>query len=218
MKNHFENELNQLRQLLCKQGLVVESAIRQAIQAFQSGDTEIAACVIENDSIIDLEENRIEVECLKVLALYQPVARDLRTVVSFIKINSSLERMADFACHMAERAMHVASLSLESNPEVFDFLPMENQVLEMLQKTLLVIESADESLAGNVLQLDDSVDAMRREHRMHARSAIASCPAFAEYFIDCIGLARDLERIADLSIDICQQIIYLQTGRIVRHF
>ena len=101
MKNHFENELNQLRQLLCKQGLKVESAIRQAIQAFQSGDTEIAACVIENDSIIDLEENRIEVECLKVLALYQPVARDLRTVVSFIKINSSLERMADFACHMA---------------------------------------------------------------------------------------------------------------------
>lgn len=217
MNHHFITELNHLRQQLCNQGRVVEQAIRQAIQAFQTGDVALAYCVMDNDAVIDQEEIRIEEECLKTLALYQPVARDLRMVISCIKMNASLERMADFAGHMAERAVHVASLSLDDNQEMFDFSPMEHLVLEQLQDTLKVIETSDACLAYKIIERDDEVDAMRREHRVHARAALASSPAFAEYFIDCIGLARDLERIADLAIDICQQMVYLQTGSIVRH-
>lgn len=217
MKNHFINEINHLRQQLCRQGAAVEQVIRQAIQAFQNGDIELARRIMAHDSIIDREEIRLEEECLKLLALYQPVAGDLRTVISCIKINASLERMADFACHMAERAVHIATQQLQPGQELFDFAPMEQLALDMLHDTLHVVESCDILLAHKVIERDDAVDALRSEHRTRARVAIGLCPAAAEYYIDCIGLARDLERIADLATDICQQIIYLQTGCITRH-
>lgn len=217
MNNHFITELTNLRRQLCAQGAAVEQTIEQANKAFQNGDVELARSIMSYDEVIDREEIRMEEECLKVLALYQPVAGDLRTVVSCIKINASLERMADFACHTAERALHIAQLQEMPGQEMFDFEPMEQLVLEMLHDTLQVVESSDISLAHKVIERDDVVDAMRSEHRAHARAACALCPAAAEYYIDCIGLARDLERIADLATDICQQIIYLSTGCIIRH-
>lgn len=217
MKNHFIYEICNLRRLICKQGALVQQSIQLAIQAFRRGDTELARNVIDHDASIDHEEIRIEEECLKILALYQPVAGDLRTIISCIKINTALERMADFACHTAERAIHLASLPAIPGQELFDFNPMEQVTLDMLQDTLRVIEQNDLVLAHQVIERDDAVDTMRSEHRSHARAAITTCPAAAEYYIDCIGLARDLERIADLATDICQQIIYLQTGCITRH-
>lgn len=217
MKNHFIYELTKLRNQICQQGKLVQQAIQQAIQAFRNGDSSLAARVIEHDVIIDREEIRLEEECLKILALYQPVAGDLRTIISCIKINASLERMADFACHAAERAIHLATRPDIPGQEMFDFAPMEQLALEMLQNTLKAIEDTDLILAHKVIERDDAVDAMRSDHRSHARAAIIACPAAAEYYIDCIGLARDLERIADLSTDICRQIIYLQTGCITRH-
>ena len=217
MKNHFISELANLRRLLCSQGAAVELTIGQAIKAFQDGDAGLARRIMAHDEVIDREEIRLEEECLKVLALYQPVAGDLRTVVSCIKINASLERMADFACHMAERALHIAGMQEIPGQETFDFMPMEQLVQDMLHDTLRVIESSDVLLAHKVIERDDAVDMMRSEHRSHARAACVLCPAAVEYYIDCIGLARDLERIADLATDICQQIIYLRTGCITRH-
>lgn len=217
MKNHFILELANLRRQLCSQGAAVELSIDQAIKAFQNRDAELARRIIAHDAVIDREEIRLEEECLKVLALYQPVAGDLRTIVSCIKINASLERMADFACHIAERALHLSALQEIPRNESFDFMPMEHLVLKMLHDTLHVVESSDVLLAHKVIESDDAVDSMRREHRAHARTACVLCPEAAEYYIDCIGLARDLERIADLATDICQQIIYLCTGCITRH-
>ncbi len=195
----------------------MQHAIHESIRAFRTGDTELARRVIAHDNIIDCEEIRIEEECLKTLALYQPVAGDLRTVISYIKINTALERMADFAGHMAERTIDIATLQLPNNTELFDFEPMASQVQDMLLDTLHVIESGEILTAHKIIERDDSVDAMRGEHRTHARAAIAAYPDAAAYYIDCIGLARDLERIADLATDICLQIIYLRTGRINRH-
>ena len=217
MKQHFINELNSLRSQIYAQGALAERAIHNAIHAFSSGDTELARRVMAHDEIIDREEIRIEEECLKLLALYQPVAGDLRTVISCIKINTSMERMADFACHIAERAIQVAPLPVLPEQELFDFGPMEVLTLGMLHDTLLAIQHTDILLAHKVIDRDDAVDAMRSDHRTHARAAIISCPAAVEYYVSCIGLARDLERIADLATDICQQLIYLQTGRITRH-
>lgn len=217
MKEHFINELKQLSLRLCRQGDLVSQSIHQAIQAFQNADTELARRVIAHDTVIDTEEIRLEEECLKILALYQPVAGDLRTVVSCIKINASLERMADFAGHIAERAIHCAETAQSHPTEIFDFEPMEALVLCMLRDTLCAISQADSMPAHKVIEQDDAVDAMRNQHRAHARTAISCKPSEAEYFVDCIGLARDLERIADLCTDICQQIIYLRTGRITRH-
>ncbi len=217
MKNHFINELKLLRRQLCRQGAIVEQTIRRAIQAFQEGDAELARQVMENDNAIDREEVRIEEECLKILALYQPVAGDLRTVVSCIKMNASLERMADFACHMARRAVRLAGMTVFPEQDTLEFTPMEQLVLHMLDDTLQVIDSSDILLAHKVIESDAAVDAMRSERRDRAQAGIMICPSAAEYYVDCMGVACDLERIADLATDICQQIIYLQTGCIVRH-
>ena len=217
MKQHFINELDSLRTQITAQGELAERAIHNAIQAFSTGDTELARRVMAHDEIIDREEIRLEEECLKVLALYQPVASDLRTVISCIKINTALERMADFACHIAERAIMVAELPILPEQEVFDFSPMEVLTMGMLHDTLHAIQHSDLLLAHKVIDRDDAVDAMRSEHRTHARAAILHCPAAVEYYVSCIGLARDLERIADLATDICRQLIYLRTGCITRH-
>ena len=217
MKQHFINELDSLRTQITAQGELAERAIHNAIQAFSTGDTELARRVMAHDEIIDREEIRLEEECLKVLALYQPVASDLRTVISCIKINTALERMADFACHIAERAIMVAELPILPEQEVFDFSPMEVLTMGMLHDTLHAIQHSDLLLAHKVIDRDDAVDAMRSEHRAHARASIIRCPAAVEYYVSCIGLARDLERIADLATDICRQLIYLRTGCITRH-
>ena len=217
MKQHFINELDSLRTQITAQGELAERAIHNAIHAFSTGDTELARRVMAHDEIIDREEIRLEEECLKVLALYQPVASDLRTVISCIKINTALERMADFACHIAERAIMVAELPILPEQEVFDFSPMEVLTMGMLHDTLHAIQHSDLLLAHKIIDRDDAVDAMRSEHRAHARAAILRCPAAVEYYVSCIGLARDLERIADLATDICRQLIYLRTGCITRH-
>lgn len=217
MQNHFIKELRNLRDRLCLQGANVQKAIEHAIQSFSTGDSERAQQVIEQDKAIDIEEIRIEEECLKTLALYQPVAGDLRTVISYIKINTSLERMADFACHIAERAINITHHSQQSEKELFDFTPMSSLVRDMLHNTLNIVDTGDFILAHKVIEQDEAVDAMRNEYRCRAKAAIISNPLAAEYYLDCIGLARDLERIADLSTDICQHIIYLRTGFITRH-
>ena len=108
MKEHFIRELLRLQNLIAEQGGRVEQAITQALEAFNAGDAALAESVIAADSVIDAAEIRIEEECLKTLALYQPVASDLRTVAAILKINTALERMADFGSHIAERAQEIS--------------------------------------------------------------------------------------------------------------
>ena len=217
MKEHFTNELHRLLLQIQTQGTLVHHSIQQALTAFQTADEQLARQIIAHDSVIDCEEIRLEEECLKILALYQPVATDLRVVISCIKMNISLERMADFACHIAERAIHRAAASTPQPSASCDFTTMSQLVLSMLQDTLGLIVSADIALAHTVIAKDDAVDSLRNQHKTAARKALEGTPSDAGYFIDCLGLARDLERIADLCIDICQQILYLRTGHIVRH-
>ncbi len=218
MKEHFINELRRLFSLLCEQGQQVENLISQAISTFAHLDAEGAAALISKDAAIDAGELRIEEECLKVLALYQPVATDLRTVVAILKINTSLERMADFGVHIAERVTPIARQMLHDAPaEPMDFTSMEQAVLSMLRDSLAALRHSDPALAYRVIDRDDEVDKARRDHSLAARAAIRQHPEQVDYYIDCTGISRDLERIADLATDICEHIIYLGTGRIVRH-
>ena len=112
MKAHFTIESENLLQRLCRQGTRVAEAIGRALDSFNQGNTLLAKEIIRADKLIDEEEIRTEEECLKLLALYQPVAVDLRSIISVLKINTSLERMADFGCHMAERTLNTAQISL----------------------------------------------------------------------------------------------------------
>ncbi len=218
MNQHFINELKLLCTRLIHQGEATEQTIRQALLAFNTNNTQLAQRIISNDGIIDHEEIRLEEECLKILALYQPVASNLRMVISYIKINNILERIADFGCHIAKQTMKIADISENlRNFEIFDFSRMEDITFTMIHDSLNVIRCNDTFLAHNVIERDKSIDFMCQEHRNHARKAIINHPAMSEYFVACFELARELERIADLSSDIYKQIIYLQTGQIIRH-
>lgn len=218
MKQHFINELESLCNRIIRQGEAAEQTIRKAILAFRTNNTQLAQRIISDDEIINHEEIQIEEECLKILALYQPVASDLRMVISYIKINTILERIADFGCHIAKLSLKIADFSKEQcDFEIFDFTLMENLTLDMLHNSLNVIRDNNTVLAHKVIDNDNTVDLLRQEHRNHARKAIVKNPAMSEYYVACFELARELERIADLSTDICQQIIYLQTGQIIRH-
>lgn len=217
MKAHFTIESEHLMQRLSLQGARVAEAVGRALESFSQGNTLLAKEVIRADKFIDEEEIRTEEECLKLLALYQPVAVDLRTIISVLKINTSLERMADFGCHMAERTINTAQLPLPPQEMVFNFAPMQKEVLSMIHDTLIVINRFDIDLAHIVIEKDNAVDAMRRDHKIHARTALRQYPEHADYFLECHGLARDLERTADLCTDICEHIIYMRTARIIRH-
>ena len=217
MKNHFIKEQDTLLERLNLQGARVADAVQRAFHCFAEADASGAQEIIDSDRFIDREEICIEEECLKLLALYQPVATDLRRLVSILKINTALERMADFAAHMAERAIHTAALPSSERAEAFDFVPMHKIVQSMLHDTLIVIKRADVDTAYRVIEQDSTVDTMRTEHRAHVRNALIRHTKSADYLMDCHGLARDLERIADLCTDICEHIIYLRTASIIRH-
>ena len=217
MKEHFIRELLRLQNLIAEQGGRVEQAITQALEAFNTGDAALAERVIAADSVIDAAEIRIEEECLKTLALYQPVASDLRTVAAILKINTALERMADFGSHIAERAQEISRFRDDAAPERLDFSTMSELVLSMLRDALTVLRTSDTVLAYRVIDRDDAVDNIRHNNKMFAVQAITRFPSAAEYYIACIGLSRDLERIADFAADICEHIIYLHSGKIIRH-
>ena len=195
MKEHFCKELRTLLNTLCAQAAQVEQLIRRAEEAAESGNKAAADAIIAGDSVIDTEEIRIEEEGLKILALYQPVATDLRTVIAYLKINTALERMADFGVHIAERAEALASAT---TGESIDFSRMS-------------------ALARQMLRQDDEVDRLHRGVLDLVRRELSLHPDSAAYYLACSGVSRDLERIADLASDICLHIIYLCTGNIVRH-
>lgn len=217
MKEHFINELNRLLSTICDQGQQVETLIQRAITAFTAHDLSLAEVIVTADAAIDTEEVHIEEECLKILALYQPVATDLRTVIAMLKINVALERMADFGVHIAERVIKLHKLGEVPPPQPVDFGPMAEVVLGMLRDTMMVLSRSDLGLACKVIERDEAVDTMRRDNSLAARYAARSMPEYSGYYIECISISRELERIADLNVDICRHIIYLRTGQITRH-
>lgn len=215
MKEHFIHELNRLLQRVYRQGENVEKMARNAVTAFGEANAALAEHVLKQEANIDTEEILIEEECLKILALYQPVAGDLRTIISYLKINSALERIADFACHLAERAIHISTMP--ATPPKGSILSMAELALGMLHNTLEVLLRENAVLAGKVIAQDDALDTWRHDIRNFVRNAIPQEPAQADFYIEYAGAARDLERMGDLASDICEHIIYLRTGRIIRH-
>lgn len=196
----------------------MEAIIHEATLAFNRFDAEQASQIIRNDVKIDAEEIHIEEECLKILALYQPVASDLRMVIAMLKINTALERMADFGVHIAERVVKLHALDENLNKDInIDFAPMAEEVLNMLNQTMQTLQTSDTALALRVIDNDDRVDALRHENSDKARELLKLHPDSSGYLVECLNVSRELERIADLNVDICKHILYLQSGKILRH-
>lgn len=216
MAKQLPRQIEALKQKILFVGTLVEEAIAKAILALNSRDRNMAKTVIDSDSEIDRMEVDVEEECLKVLALYQPVAADLRFVVAVLKINNDLERMGDLARNIAKRVVFLADYNeLQELP--VDYRPMAAQVKSMVKNSLDSLVNADTALAQQIRKDDDEVDAQRRIIERQIEAQIAKNPGQAEGLLRLASVARHLERIADMATNIAEDVIYMVEGEIVRH-
>jgi phosphate transport system protein len=215
MTKHFHRELEKLKKRILTLGAMVEERVYMATKAIENNDSGLADKIIKSDYEIDEMEVDVEEECLKILALYQPVAVDLRFITAVIKINNDLERIADEAVNIARGVKYIAK---GEKPHFdFDFYLMANKTEAMLKKSLDALVNLDVDLAFKVCLLDDEVDKFNGEAHRMVKDVIKDNPEHVEYFINLLLISRHLERIADHATNIAEEVIYLIEGEIVRH-
>ncbi len=215
MSIYFDKEVVKLKKKLLRLAAIVEEDVRKAITAVITRDTALAREVIEKDPEIDASEVELEEECLKILALHQPVAADLRFVIACLKINNDLERVGDLSVKIAKRALVIAKEHDGATP--VDFGVMMDKAQHMLKSCLDALLEKNSAEAREVLALDDEVDALNKDMRREITEFIKSKPEKVEYFLSLMNVARNIERIADCATNIAEDVIYLIEGDIVRH-
>lgn len=210
----FQREIERLRRQLLELGADVERNVSDAMRALQRQDMALASEVAARESDTDKREVDIEEECLKLLALYQPVAADLRNIVGMLKINEELERVGDLSQHIAERAVCLAGAGL---PAGVDLAAMAAKATDMLGRSLESFFSGQPDMARDVRAADAEVDAMNRRNMESLLAAIKSRPEAADTMLQAMHISRHLERIADHATNIAEDLIYMAEGDIVRH-
>jgi len=215
MTLHFQREVDHLKGQLLHLCAVVEDSLQKAARAMERRDMKLAAEVIDGDAEIDLLEVELEEECLKILALHQPVAIDLRFVVTAMKINNDLERVGDLTANIAERAVDLGPGDGTELPIRFD--EMVRVTLGMLKQSIDALVNLDAGLADEVRRTDDEVDRMHREVFHRARELLERSEVPAAVVLSLVSVSRQLERIADHATNIAEDVIYMVQGTIARH-
>lgn len=215
MSIHLGRELDKLKDMMLELTAVVETSVRKAVEAVDTRSLDLARDVVEHDRDIDRMEIDLEEECLKILALHQPVATDLRYVVSCLKMNNDLERVGDLAVNIAERTVAVCSIPRDVIPA--EFATMAEQSQGMLRQSLEALINRDADLARRILAEDDAVDELNRVIHRKIHKLIQKKPKKAQYLIHLLSVSRYLERIGDYATNIAEDVLYLVEGQIVRH-
>jgi phosphate transport system protein len=215
MSKRFRKELENIKKRILTLSSLVEERVQQASRAVENIDAELAQRIIKADYEIDEMEVEIEEECLKVLALHQPVAVDLRFIIAVIKINNELERIGDQAVNIAQRVEIIAKRP--KPPFMFDYAEMGQKAQRMLKMSLDALVNLDVDLAYKVITLDDEVDRIKKEAYDQIKQAIKDLPERVGYYINLLLISRHLERLADHATNIAEEVIYLVEGEIYRH-
>jgi len=214
MTTHLFKELEYIKRRLLELGAMTEDRLNKAIQAVCDYDKQLAQLIIDTDYEIDNLEVEIEEECLKGIALHQPVAGDLRFLAVTLKINNDLERIADEAVNIAQRVMTIAK---KDESFTYDYIPMGNKVKGMLKKSLNAFVDRDPAAAKEVLFADDEVDLLRNETYDELKEASRGTIQNMAYLLNLFLISRHLERVADHATNIAEEVIYMVEGEIVRH-
>jgi len=215
MKRHLQKELSNLKRRIVSLGALAEERLRMTITALESRDGELARQIIESDKDIDQAEVEVEEECLKIIALHQPVAVDLRFINIVIKINNDLERVGDEAVNIAERVENISKRMPLSFP--FDFTAMAEKAESMLKNSLDALVNQDVDLAYRVCLEDDEVDRMNHMLYDEVKAVIKGQPDRVAYLLNLLLIGRHLERIGDHATNIAEEVIYMIEGKIFRH-
>ena len=215
MSLHLYRDLEELKKRLVHLGNLVEMSIDKAVDAFVRRDRANAELVVTGDRDVDTAEVRLEEDCLKVLALHQPVAKDLRFVITVLKVNSDLERMGDAAESVASRALQLQELPQFPLPD--ELARMVAMARGMTRKALECFVREDAQAAREVLSDDRAVDTLQRRMFDVLQAEMKRDPALVDPAILVLSMSRQVERIADLATNIAENVIFQLEGEIVRH-
>ncbi|NUQ34900.1 MAG: phosphate signaling complex protein PhoU [Planctomycetaceae bacterium] len=215
MSKHLERDLKHIEKELLTVGTLVEEAINKAMTSLIDKNEELANEVIAGDKKIDAKEVEIEEHCLKVLALNQPLASDLRFIITVLKVNNDLERMGDHAVNIAKRARHIARDEGLVIP--VDFRPIAESVRTMVSKSLDALVNVDIRLAKKILEDDDIVDEQNKKMIRELIAIMKEHPASIPSCMDMVSASKQLERVGDLATNIAEDIIFMVEGDVVRH-
>jgi phosphate transport system protein len=215
IRKQFTKELENIKKRILALGAVVEERVQMAIKAIETNDSDLAQKIIKSDYEIDEIEVEIEEECLKVLALHQPMAIDLRFIIAVIKINAELERIGDQAVNIAERVGVTAKR--EQLDFYFDYSTMGEKAQTMLKMSLDALIQLDYDLAFKVVMMDDEVDKIKSEAYDKIKKALGENPDKIGYLINLLLISRHLERLGDHATNIAEEVVYLVEGEIIRH-
>jgi phosphate transport system protein len=216
MSKHLQRDLESLKRQILEMGSLSEGALRDAVEALLERRMEPAETVIRRDKEIDVREVEIEEECLKVLALHQPVAQDLRFLVAVLKVNNDLERIGDHAQNIAKRAVKMARDGWKEAPPP-GLRKMTDRVLQMLKRSLDALVRMDPQAARAVCREDDDVDALLKELFQSQMERMAKHPDWIPHLMGDLSVARNLERIADLATNIAEDVVFTVEGEVIRH-
>ena len=219
MSHHFVDLLEDLKGRLARMTAMVRQQVELSVEALDARDGRLAQQVIDGDARIDDEEVKVERAAIDLLALYQPAAGDLRLITTIIKVNSDFERIADCAVNVAQRVLPLAAVSAAGQrfhvPD--DLRLLASSVLVILRDTIKAFNLGDEPAARAVLRGDDVVDALYHQIVQDMLSAIQTDSQQANADLAAIMIAKNLERIADHCTNIAENVVYVQSGQIVRH-
>jgi phosphate transport system protein len=212
---HFADELDELKQRLLLMGGLAEERVRLAMKALVERDRDLIAEVIGGDQAVNMMQLEIDDRCFKLLALYQPMAVDLRTIVSAVKINGDLERVGDLAVNIAEAAeRYVAHPPVKA---LIDLPRMGSLAQLMLRQALDAFVSQDINTAQEVLAQDDVLDGLKNQVFRELLTYMLGDPRKIEPGIDLILISRHLERVGDHATNIAEDVIFIVEARDVRH-
>jgi len=215
MERHFAEELATLKQKLFQMGLLVEGAIEKSFEALTERSEERVKAVLEDEKVINQLEIEIDENGHTLLALVQPMARDLRLITMILKINTDLERMGDHAVNIAEK-----SKALSSQPPLqldFPLNSMANEVKKMVRDALDCFMNENVDLARKVLESDDKIDDYNDKLYLDMAALMEKDSSTVRRALHFLIIGRNLERIADLANNIAEDTVYLKQGKEVRH-
>jgi phosphate transport system protein len=215
MAKHLQRDLDRLQRDLLALATLVEEAVHKSIRALIERDVRLAEEVISGDNAIDREENQVNEDCLKLLALHQPVAADLRRITAAMMICTDLERMGDLAEDIADRAIHLAQSPVIPVPDQLQ--RMTDLTTTMVRQSLDAFVHLNVRQARVVLRLDDEVDRYHNEVIQQVIAEMKHSPELVEPGLSLFSATRHLERIADHATNVAEDVVYLVEGEIVRH-
>lgn len=215
MLRHFDEELATLKENILRMGAMVEEQIASSIKALVERDPDLGRHVIENDHRVNAMDVQIDEDCLRLIALHQPMAGDLRFLTTAMKISTELERMSDLAENIAER-----SIELNEEPQLkpyIDIPRMAEEALRMVKESLDAFVNRNSELARSVCKADDVIDDLNHQIFRELLSFMIEDPQTTTRAIRISFISKYLERIADHATNIAELVVYLVEGKIIRH-